>query len=157
MGKYESLTRYLANLDRESWEARFDDVERILGFELPDSAYSYPAWWANQAGHHSQTKGWRDAGWETSNVNLSAKRIRFVRRHRKSSIGKTSQPENGVLDKNDVDHLIVTAKELSGIEDRNALLAAALTQFIQSEAAKGLIALSGTMPDFDPAPRRRID
>lgn len=157
MGKYEPLTRYLATLDRGSWEADFDDIERVLGFELPDSAYSYPAWWANQAGHHSQTKGWRDAGWETSNVNLPGKRIRFVRRNPKGSIGESSKPKNGVLDKSDLDHLIATAKELSGIEDRDALLAAALTQFIQREAAKGLIALGGTMPDFEPAPRRRFD
>ncbi len=151
MGKYEPLTRYLSGLDNETWEAEFSEIERVLGFDLPDSAYSYPAWWANQDGHHSQTRGWRDAGWETCNVNLPAKRIRFVRRDAKRPArGSTGDAAN-------VDRLIATARELSGIEDRDIVLATALTQFIQSEAARGLIALGGTMPDFEPAPRRRLD
>ena len=44
---------------------------------------------------------------------------------------------------------------VSGIDDRDYLLKAALTTFIRREAAKGLIALGGTMPEFTVPPRER--
>ena len=86
MGKYEPLTHYLENQAEEIWDASFSDVERVLGFALPRSAHDYAAWWANQEPGHSQTLGWRDAGWETGNVDLAARKVRFKRRR------QTAQP-----------------------------------------------------------------
>jgi hypothetical protein len=149
MGKYEPLTHYLENRSEEIWDARFADVERVLGFPLPPSAHEYPAWWANQEPGHSQTRGWRDAGWETGRVDLAGKRLRFVR-SRKPARGKEAvQSDPAIAD------LWERAREISGIDDRDALLKAALTTFIRREAAKGLIALGGTMPDFTIPPRER--
>ncbi|QGN56427.1 type II toxin-antitoxin system VapB family antitoxin [Novosphingobium sp. Gsoil 351] len=47
------------------------------------------------------------------------------------------------------------ARRISGIDDHDALLKAALTAFVRREAAKGLVALGGTMPDFAIPSRER--
>ncbi len=146
MGKYEPLTHYLENQSEEIWEARFSEVERVLGFPLPRSAHDYSAWWANQDPGHSQTRGWRDAGWETSQVDLSAKKVRFRRqRHKVSPVAaEQSKSMADLWDK---------ACRLTGIEDREALMEAALTALIRREAVRQLAALGGTMPDLQ-VPRR---
>jgi len=55
------------------------------------------------------------------------------------------------------DDLIKTAQELSGIEERSALLRAALKALIHREASRRLALLGGTMPDLEDIPRRRVD
>ena len=63
MSRYEPLAQFLAAKKTDVWEASFEEIEARLGARLPDSAYKYPAWWANQAGPgHSQTRGWRSVG-----------------------------------------------------------------------------------------------
>lgn len=149
MGKYEPLTHYLENRPDEIWDAGFVEVERVLGFPLPASAHEYPAWWANQEPGHSQTRGWRDAGWETGRVDLAGKRLRFIRTRKRSSRADVLQEDPAIAD------LWERARRISGIDDRNALLKAALTTYIRREAGRGLIALGGTMPDFTVPPRER--
>lgn len=150
MGKYEPLTHYLENQSVEIWDANFSDVERVLGFALPRSALEYAAWWANQEPGHSQTRGWRDAGWETGNVDLAARRVRFRRRRRESRLDVSTTKAVGA----DAE-LWNRAHRLSGIEDRDALIAAALKALIRREAAKQLIAMGGTMPGFTVPERER--
>ena len=150
MGKYEPLTHFLKSQPDEVWDARFSEVERVLGFPLPRSAHEYPAWWANQEPGHSQTRGWRDAGWETTQVDLASKKVRFRRRKRGTGGAKNSAKSSGPDDA-----LWEKARRLSGIEDRDALIEAALTALIRREAAKQLAALGGTMPDFTVPPRER--
>jgi len=53
------------------------------------------------------------------------------------------------------DDLLKTAQEYTGIKERTALIRAALTTLIQVEAARRLIALGGSDPDAEAAPRRR--
>ncbi|MCL9982261.1 MAG: hypothetical protein NBV60_03795 [Erythrobacter sp.] len=158
MSKYEPLARYLNGLERDSWDAKFPDIERVLGFDLPKSAYTYPAWWSNQDGHHSQTRGWRDAGWETCNVNLPDKRIRFVRiGKRKPALAKTGTIENQSRPSDrEIEKLIASARELTGIEDRETIMATALRHLIQAEAAKGLAALGGSDHQAKAPERRRF-
>lgn len=80
MSKYENLTRYLGSLVLESWVANFDEIEAVLGFGLPHSAYNHPAWWANQAGAgHSQSRAWQDIGWKTASLDLKARQVTFMR------------------------------------------------------------------------------
>lgn len=152
MGKYEPLARYLEQLPGDSWDARFAEVEKVLGFPLPSSAHQYPAWWANQDGPHSQTKGWRDAGWETNKVDLPAKRVRFVRR-RHDSNPRNPRSDNAA---DDLEQLVERAAALTGIQDRALLLRHALETTIRQEAAKQLIALGGSDPEAKAPPRRRF-
>lgn len=79
MSKYESLCRHLTSLEAPTWRARFAEVEAVLGFSLPRSAYSYPAWWSNDATGHSHSLAWLDAGWKTEQVDIAAQQVTFRR------------------------------------------------------------------------------
>lgn len=52
------------------------------------------------------------------------------------------------------DDLIERAAELSGIDEKPALIRAALIALIEQESARRLARLGGSMPDLD-VPRRR--
>jgi hypothetical protein len=80
MSKYQKLASHLNSLKTERWTATFEEIQTILGFELPNSARSYPAWWSNQAGEgHSQKVSWQSVGWRTSELDLEREQISFVR------------------------------------------------------------------------------
>ncbi|MEJ0051701.1 MAG: hypothetical protein WDN02_10955 [Methylovirgula sp.] len=80
-GKYAPLHSYLAGLTGLEWRATFGDIERILGFSLPDSARIHRPWWANQGqrGGHSHALAWEMASWKTSQVDMVNETIAFVR------------------------------------------------------------------------------
>jgi len=152
MGKYESLARYLESREDDSWTATFEQIEAKLGFPLPPSAHEHRAWWSNQKGAgHSQKAGWQTAGWETSDVDL---RNRVVRFERKAHELGTSQD----ISKYSISHmsdLWKRVRQITGIEDQDQLIEAALTALIQREAALALTQMGGTMPDAQAAPRER--
>ena len=79
MSKYEPLKRHLAERSEAEAPMTFQELESILGFRLPNSARSYPAWWSNNVGTHVNAAAWREAGWKTSRIDLSAERVTFVR------------------------------------------------------------------------------
>src|SRR5689334_8023513 len=85
MSKYQNLALHLSSLDIPRWAPTFREIEKILGFPLPKSAYSYPAWWANQAGEgHSQSGSWQSVGWRTGELDLSNQRVSFFREKKDS-------------------------------------------------------------------------
>jgi hypothetical protein len=150
MSRYQPLAEFLAGLKVAQWEASFSDIERQHGFALPESAYKYPAWWANQSGAgHSQTRGWRSVGWRTSALDLERKRVRF---ERDPSSARTENPAEGDAE---LRRLMKAAIALTGIQDRNELMRKALREFISREAASGLAGLGGSMPDYVAPDRRR--
>jgi Arc/MetJ family transcription regulator len=53
------------------------------------------------------------------------------------------------------DELLREARESTGIEEKTALIHAALRELIAREAARRLAALGGTMPDFRAGRRKR--
>jgi Arc/MetJ family transcription regulator len=53
------------------------------------------------------------------------------------------------------DDLVDTARRLTGIEEKTALVHTALKALIERESARRLAALGGTMPRLRPIPRRR--
>ncbi len=53
------------------------------------------------------------------------------------------------------DHLLEEAKRLTGIKEKTALVRAGLEALIAREIGRRLIALGGTQPDFEAAPRER--
>jgi hypothetical protein len=148
MSRYIALAEHLKQLPQGTWEARFDEIERVIGGPLPKSAYLYPAWWANQAGPgHSQTRGWRAAGWRTARLDLAAKQVSFEREARPI----TDRLDLGADD----DSLMREAQRLTGIEDRASLIREALSALIAREAGRRLASLGGSMPGYRPAPRDR--
>jgi hypothetical protein len=148
MSRYQPLADFLAGKKALEWEASFEEIESQLGFPLPESAHKYPAWWANQSGPgHSQTKGWRGAGWKTAGLDLERKRVRFEREVHVVP-ANARQVDEG-------DDLMRKARELTGIVDREALVAEALRALVAREAAARLARLGGTMPGFRAPERRR--
>jgi len=77
MTKYAILTDYLSQKSDKNITLSFDEIEEILGFPLPKSAYYHKAWWSNSENGHSQTKAWLNAGWSTKSINLITKKITF--------------------------------------------------------------------------------
>jgi len=53
------------------------------------------------------------------------------------------------------DDLLKDAQELTGIQERTALVHEGLRALIQRESARRLAKLGGTMPNIKPIPRRR--
>ena len=77
--KYEPLRRYLTGLASDRIRLSFDEIERILGFSLPNSARQYAPWWANTGGSHIQADAWMSSGWRTAQVDVPGERVIFDR------------------------------------------------------------------------------
>jgi Arc/MetJ family transcription regulator len=54
------------------------------------------------------------------------------------------------------DDLVSTAQELTGVEEKTALIRVALRALIERESARRLAALGGIAPDFPAIPRRKV-
>jgi hypothetical protein len=57
----------------------FDEIERVIGAKLPPSATRHRAWWSNNAQNNVMTKAWRDAGFESEEVDMNGRRVAFRR------------------------------------------------------------------------------
>ncbi len=93
-GKYQRLYLYLRNLEEMEWPTSFRKIKAIVGFGLPESAYRHRAWWANEIGEtsHTHSLAWREAGWETTEVDMKAQSVLF-RRIRQASTRKDKLSE----------------------------------------------------------------
>ena len=151
MSKYEPIRKFLEGADTEGIDFSFMQLEGILGFELPKSAYRHQAWWANELhGSHSHARSWQEAGWETCQVNTSRRTVRFERRRKRGSSINAPQSLSEISP-----GLWSQAHEITGIEDRDKLMTAALQLLIQREAGRQLILMGGTMPDLVVPERER--
>jgi hypothetical protein len=79
MSKYESLPQFLTSTHSSTKRLSFAEIERILGFKLPKSAYEHEAWWSNNATGHSHARAWLNAGWRTEAVDLAGRKVTFLR------------------------------------------------------------------------------
>ncbi len=79
MSKYESLPQFLASGRGTTKRMSFAEIERVLGFKLPKSAYEHEAWWSNNATGHSHARVWLEAGWRTEDVDLASRKVTFLR------------------------------------------------------------------------------
>jgi len=79
MSKYEPLPQFLASVGGAAHRMSFTEIERILGFKLPKSAYQHEAWWSNNATGHSHARAWLKFGWRTEAVDLTARKVTFQR------------------------------------------------------------------------------
>ena len=55
----------------------FSDIERIIGAELPQSAFTHRAWWSNNPTNNVMTHAWLEAGYTTANVDMAARTLVF--------------------------------------------------------------------------------
>lgn len=79
MSKYNLLYNYLKTRDSNVVTLKFEEIEEILGFVLPHSAYVHRAWWGNTTNSHPYSKSWQNAGYKAKEIDLSNGIATFVR------------------------------------------------------------------------------
>lgn len=79
MSKYEPLPQFLSSVGGSAHRMSFSEIERILGFKLPKSAFQHEAWWSNNATGHSHSRAWMKFGWRTESVDLAGRKVTFSR------------------------------------------------------------------------------
>lgn len=79
--RYVQLANFLNDQPTkiDQLQLSFDQIEEILGFDLPQSAREHRAWWANDMVGHSWSKEWLDVDWRVASVNMSEQVVRFAR------------------------------------------------------------------------------
>jgi len=78
--QYKRLEQHLRADARPRIEMTFADVARVIGEQLPHSAYQHSAWWGSDPKHTQAV--WLDAGYVAS-PNLRAERVTFTRKSSK--------------------------------------------------------------------------
>ena len=77
------LTAYLEKCGKDEIKLSFSDVERILGFQLPDSAYLHQPYWSN-SGSHPIASAWLNAGYLSQHVDMKGQTVEFVKKNHQS-------------------------------------------------------------------------
>ncbi|MGQ0609824.1 MAG: DUF7662 domain-containing protein [Paracoccaceae bacterium] len=79
MSKYDPLTKHLASRGQVRVPMNFEEIERLLGFDLPASARKHRAWWSNNPDSSVITKAWLSAGYQSEQVDLASGKLTFSR------------------------------------------------------------------------------
>jgi hypothetical protein len=79
MGKYENLGAFLLKQRTREVPLSFREIEKIIGVKLPPKAQHHRAWWSNNPSNNVMTKVWLEAGYESAQVDMSARKLVFRR------------------------------------------------------------------------------
>jgi hypothetical protein len=79
MGKYEPLGQFLRKQRRQEVPLTFREIETITGVKLPPKAQHHRAWWSNNPDNNVMTKVWLEAGFESAQVDIEARKLVFRR------------------------------------------------------------------------------
>lgn len=78
--KYEPLRAHLNRRGGRPEMLTFEDIEGIIGKNLPVSATRHRSFWANDnQDHHSHARAWMGAGYRVAYVDRDEKVVRFER------------------------------------------------------------------------------
>lgn len=77
MAKYTKLGLHLKTVMSEKIQLSFQDIEKILGFSLPESAEKHRSWWANDNTHVQALNGWIEHGCRVGFIDLAHKVVIF--------------------------------------------------------------------------------
>ncbi|MEG0774386.1 hypothetical protein [Clostridium sp.] len=75
--KYEALMKYFQTIEDNKVVLTYDDIENIIGFKLPKSAYEYNAYW-RESKTHTVTRAWIESGWKITELRMG-KHIEFTK------------------------------------------------------------------------------
>ncbi len=81
MSKYNPLYKYLKNSGKDRILLSFKEIEDIIGDVLPESAYRYREWWANDRYHTQARNGWLSAGYHVEHVDFVKRIVVFRKSH----------------------------------------------------------------------------
>jgi hypothetical protein len=79
MGKYEPLGQFLRKQRTREVPLTFREIEGITGVKLPPKAQHPRAWWSNNPSNNVMTKVWLEAGFESAQVDMTARKLVFRR------------------------------------------------------------------------------
>jgi len=79
MGKYEPLGQFLRSQRAREVPMTFREIEKITGVKLPPKAQHHRAWWSNNPDNNVMTKVWLEAGFESAQVDIEARKLVFRR------------------------------------------------------------------------------
>jgi hypothetical protein len=79
MGKYEPLGAFLRSQGAQEVPLTFREIEKIVGVKLPPKAQHHRAWWSNNPSNNVMTRVWLDAGYESMQVDMKARKLVFRR------------------------------------------------------------------------------
>ena len=79
MTKYAALEGHLRNSGQDTVPMTFADIERVIGADLPPSAFKHRPWWSNNPSNSVITNSWLKAGYKTENVDMAGKKLVFVK------------------------------------------------------------------------------
>lgn len=91
MSKYSALTTFLSSRTQPKISMSFEDIERIVGSKLPQSAFNHRAWWSNNPTNSVMTKAWLAAGFRSEDVDMTARKLVFSRQVALSPSGGTNR------------------------------------------------------------------
>lgn len=109
--KFIALTAYLEKCGKDEIKMSFSEIERIIGFRLSDSAYTYPAQWSNSESQ-SFAFGWLNAGYLTRQVNIPEQTVEFVREGMAVPRQETNSPKKEIEESGEY----FVSKPMSNIE-----------------------------------------
>ncbi|WP_271611840.1 DUF7662 domain-containing protein [Bradyrhizobium sp. CCBAU 21362] len=81
MSMYDPLRDKLIANASASIKMSFAEIEALIGRSLPNSAYDYDAWWANEdpaTTNHSHSRAWTVAGY-AAEPNRTQRTVTFRR------------------------------------------------------------------------------
>jgi hypothetical protein len=76
--KYHPLFEHLLFNGHGQVTMTFAEIEAVLDARLPPSARNREEWWSNSPNGHSQARAWMRAGYKTSRVDLSGRKVTFT-------------------------------------------------------------------------------
>ena len=79
MTKYAALEDHLRNSGQDEVPMTFSEIERVIGADLPPSAFRHRPWWSNNPSNSSITHSWLKAGYKTEKVDMAEKKLVFVK------------------------------------------------------------------------------
>ena len=79
MGKYQNLGAFLQKQRAREVPLTFREIEKITGVKLPPKAQHQRAWWSNNPSNNVMTKVWLEAGYESAQVDMNARKLVFRR------------------------------------------------------------------------------
>ncbi len=78
MSKYDALRTFLEGQHAERLPMTFAEIEKVIGFKLPQSQ-AIRAWWSNNTSNNVMTRAWLAAGYKTEQVDIAGRKLVFRR------------------------------------------------------------------------------
>jgi hypothetical protein len=91
--KYDPLLDYLRQRGGRRLLMTFGEIERVLGFPLPEKSKRVRAWWSNNPNNNVMTAAWLAAGYRTEQVDIAGEALVFAPSNENAGFGEMAQAE----------------------------------------------------------------